>query len=140
MSHQLDPTRPIYIQIMEEIKKRTVRGQYKPGEQLPSVRELAKEMEVNPNTIARVYMELDREGFIFTRRGHGSFITKESGRVENERNRLADDAAERFIREIGELNLNDGHRRKLINTINDKFSDREDNEKNSNSQDSERGS
>ena len=135
MSYRLDPTRPIYIQIMEEIKKRTVRGQYKPGEQLPSVRELAKEMEVNPNTIARVYMELDREGFIFTRRGHGSFITKESGRVEDERNRLADDAAERFIREISELNLNDGHRRKLIDTIHDKFSDREDNNK-----DRERGS
>ena len=78
MKHILDPSRPIYIQIMEEIKKRAVRGQYKPGTQLPSVRELAKEMEVNPNTIARVYMELDREGFIFTRRGHGSFITEES--------------------------------------------------------------
>ncbi len=64
MTIQLDPTRPIYLQLMEEIKRRTVRGEYAPGSQLPSVRDMAKEMEVNPNTIARVYRELEREGFI----------------------------------------------------------------------------
>jgi len=122
MSLKLDPTRPIYLQIMEEIKKRTVRGQYKPGIQLPSVREMAKEMKVNPNTIARVYMELERDGFIVTRRGQGSFVTKESMRVENERNRFADAATERFIREITELKLHDGHRMKLLEMISDGLS------------------
>ena len=138
MSIHLDPTRPIYIQIMEEVKKRTVRGQYKPGKRLPSVRDLAKEMEVNPNTVARVYMELDREGFIFTKRGEGSFVTDESGRVESERNRLADDAMERFIREIGDLKLDNGHRRELLDMINKEFYIRQDKEKGS-SQNRERG-
>ena len=125
MSHTLDPTRPIYLQIMEEIKKRTVRGQYKTGEQLPSVRELAKEIGVNPNTIARVYMELEREGFILTRRGQGSFITEESGRIEKEREKLADDATKRFIKEITDIELHNGHRAKLLKMIRDELSGRD---------------
>ena len=125
MSHTLDPTRPIYLQIMEEIKKRTVRGQYKTGEQLPSVRELAKEIGVNPNTIARVYMELEREGFILTRRGQGSFITEESGRIEKEREKLADDATKRFIKEITDIELHNGHRAKLLKMIRDDLSGRD---------------
>ena len=121
MSHILDPTRPIYLQIIEEIKKRTVRGLYKTGEQLPSVRELAKEIGVNPNTIARVYMELEREGFILTRRGQGSFITEESGRIEKEREKLADDAIKRFIKEITDIELHNGHKAKLLKMIRDEL-------------------
>ena len=78
---------------------------------------MAKNVGVNPNTIARVYMELEREGFIFTRRGQGSFITEESGRLDDERRKLADDAAEQFIRAVRELELQNGHRRKLIDVI-----------------------
>ena len=121
MKLHLDPTRPIYLQIIEEIKKRSVRGQYNPGSQLPSVREMAKEMEVNPNTIARVYRELEREGFIFTRRGQGSFITEDSGKVDAERNRLADSATRRFLREIMEIELHDGHRGKIVETLKKKL-------------------
>ncbi len=121
MKLHLDPTRPIYLQIMEEIIKRSVRGEYKPGSQLPSVREMAKEMEVNPNTIARVYRELERERFIFTRRGHGSFITEDSGKVNDERNRLADDATRKFVREILELELHNGHRGKLVDMLKKKL-------------------
>jgi GntR family transcriptional regulator len=117
MSLTLDPKRPIYLQIMEEVKKRAVRGEYKSGHKLPSVREMAKSVGVNPNTIARVYMELEREGFIFTRRGQGSFITEESGRLEEERMKLADDATEHFIRAVQELELQNGHRQKLIEMI-----------------------
>ena len=125
MSFTLDPTRPLYLQIMEEIKKRTVRGQYTPGSQLPSVREMAKEVGVNPNTIARVYMELEREGFIVTRRGQGSFVTEESGRVEDERNRLADNAAEQFIREISQLELHNGHKQELLTMIREQLSEQD---------------
>ncbi|MFC1694468.1 GntR family transcriptional regulator, partial [Candidatus Latescibacterota bacterium] len=122
MSIKLDATRPIYLQIMEEIKKRTVRGTYNPGEKLPSVRDMAKEIGVNPNTIARVYMELEREGFIETRRGQGSFITGESERVDEERRKLAGDAAEQFVREILDLELHDGHLGSLLKTISNRLS------------------
>ncbi|MFC1538322.1 GntR family transcriptional regulator [Candidatus Latescibacterota bacterium] len=127
MSTKLDPTRPIYIQIMEEIKKRAVRGQYKAGEQLPSVRELAREIGVNPNTIARVYMELERDEFIFIRRGQGSFVTEDTTRVAEERKRFADNAVEKFILEIGELQLNGGHRKKILDSIADEFTKNDEN-------------
>ena len=103
---EFDPNRPIYLQIIAEIKKRTVRGRYPPGEKLPSVREMALQMGVNPNTIARAYSELEREGFVFTRRGQGSFVTKTPERVETEREGLAEAAVESFVTEIRELGLN----------------------------------
>ncbi|MDP2984650.1 MAG: GntR family transcriptional regulator [Candidatus Latescibacter sp.] len=113
----IDPNRPIYLQIMEEIKKRAVRGQYPPGSQLPSVREMAPEMRVNPNTIARVYTELEREGFVLTRRGQGSYITKDENRIECEREILAEAAVKRFVEEVTALDLQNGHRRELMEMI-----------------------
>ena len=103
---EFDPNRPIYLQIIEEIKKRAVRGAYPPGTKLPSVREMALQMGVNPNTMARAYSELERETFVFTRRGQGSFVTETPERVEAERERLADAAVQRFVTEIRELGLN----------------------------------
>ena len=102
---QFDPTRPIYLQIIEEIKKRAVRAQYGAGEKMPSVRDMAGEMGVNPNTMARAYGELEREGFTFTRRGQGSFLTEDRDRIEAERGRLAEGALARFVGEIEELEL-----------------------------------
>ena len=122
MKINFDQTKPIYIQIMKEIKKRTLRGQYKSGTQLPSIREMAKEVAVNPNTIARVYMELEREGFIITRRGHGSFITGESEKIEQERRKLADEATNSFLKEIIDIELTDEQHRKLLDKIGNKLS------------------
>jgi GntR family transcriptional regulator len=113
----IDPNRPIYLQIMEEIKKRAVRGQYPPGAQLPSVREMAPEMGVNPNTIARVYSELEREGFLLTRRGQGSYITEDASRIEHEREMLTEAAVKRFVEEVTALDLRNGHRRELMDLI-----------------------
>ena len=117
MAMQFDPTRPIYLQLMEEIKFRTVRGVYSPGSQLPSVRDMAKEMEVNPNTIARVYRELEREGFITTRRGQGSFITDDTEHIGQERIRLGHVATDRFIGDIGDLGLSDRQVREVLEQI-----------------------
>ena len=117
MGFQFDPTRPIYLQIMEEIKKRSVRGRYPPGSQAPSVREMAGEMGVNPNTVARAYMELEREGFLFTRRGQGSFIVEEEDRIETERRNLADAALRRFVSEIRELELGADQIEKLMDEL-----------------------
>ena len=117
MTIKLDPTRPIFLQIMEEIKKRSARGTYMPGVQLPSVRDMAKEMEVNPNTIARVYRELESEGFIVTRRGKGSFITEDSERIVGERSRLGSIATQRFINDINELELNKKQIKDLLNFL-----------------------
>lgn len=117
MAIHIDPSRPIYLQIMEEIKKRAVRGSYLPGAQLPSVRDMAREMEVNPNTVARVYMELEREEFIETRRGQGSFLTADTALIDRERTRLGLDAAGQFVRIIGELGLSTEQRRDIAARI-----------------------
>jgi GntR family transcriptional regulator len=122
---QIDPNRPIYLQIMEEIKKRAVRGQYPPGSQLSSVREMATEMEVNPNTIARVYSELEREGFLFTRRGQGSYITGDASRIEHEREILTEAAVKRFVEEVTALDLRNGHRRELMDLIQKNLSNKD---------------
>ncbi|MBO8129740.1 MAG: GntR family transcriptional regulator [Peptococcaceae bacterium] len=92
--------RPIYLQIIEEISRRIARGGLPPGKKMPSVRELAMEMKVNPNTVQRAYHELEREGVIFTRRGQGSFVTEDREAVSRLKDQLASDAAQRFIKEI----------------------------------------
>ena len=105
MPLDFDPTRPIYLQIIEAVKKRTAQGVYRAGGRLPSVREMAAEMGVNPNTLSRAYMELEREGFITTRRGEGSSITRSADRIDSERSALARAARDRFVSEIRGLAL-----------------------------------
>ncbi len=74
---QIDLTIPIYQQLMDEISSRIISGRLRPGQQLPSVRELAGDFQVNPNTIARAYRELERLGIVFTRRGQGTFVSEQ---------------------------------------------------------------
>jgi GntR family transcriptional regulator len=69
-----DPT-PIYAQLERGLRAAIATGRLGPGDQLPTVRQLAVELKVNANTVARVYVELERAGAIETRRGVGSFIT-----------------------------------------------------------------
>ena len=107
MDVDFDPTRPIYLQIMEAIKKAAAQGRYPCGGKLPSVRDMAREMRVNPNTMSRAYMELEREGFITTRRGQGSFITADPGRITSEKHALARAARDRFVAEVQSLGLNE---------------------------------
>ena len=104
MPVDFDPTRPIYHQIIATVKKRTERGQYRAGAKLPSVREMARERGVNPNTMARAYMELEREGFVTPHRGEGAFIAADPRRVDQER-RLAASARDWFVEEVRELAL-----------------------------------
>lgn len=75
---QIDATSrlPIYRQLAEQIRSGVARGRLKPGERLPSVRELSRRLVVNPNTIARVYTELEREGVLHTRQGLGVFVAE----------------------------------------------------------------
>ena len=117
MALDFDPTRPIYLQIIEAVKKRTAQGIYRAGDRLPSVRKMAAEMGVNPNTLSRAYMELEREGFITTRRGHGSSITGNAERIDSERRTLARAARDRFVSEVRALALSKEHIESLLREI-----------------------
>jgi GntR family transcriptional regulator len=69
---------PIYQQLVGQIREGIARGKLRPGERLPSVRELSRRLVVNPNTIARVYIELERDGILYTRQGSGVFVAEPS--------------------------------------------------------------
>ena len=117
MALDFDPTRPIYLQITEAVKMRTAQGVYRAGERLPSVRDMAAEMGVNPNTMSRAYMELEREGFITTRRGEGSSITESRERIDSERRTLARKARDRFVSEVRGLALSRAQIEDLVGGI-----------------------
>lgn len=75
---------PIYEQIKTEIRSQIVLAVFKPGEALPSIRDLAARLVVNPNTVARAYRELEQEGFITTRKGKGCFVSDQSASLLQE--------------------------------------------------------
>jgi GntR family transcriptional regulator len=74
--------RPIYEQIRDEIRKLVITGALKPGERIPSVRELAATLAINPNTIQRAYRELEGEGYIYSISGKGSFAALDNKALE----------------------------------------------------------
>lgn len=78
---------PIYVQIINQVKHAAASGIIQPGDRLPSVRRLARELVVNPNTIARAYQELERDGVITTQQGRGTFVA-EKGSILSYEERL----------------------------------------------------
>jgi len=92
MKLHLDPESsvPIYIQIEDSIHSMIAAGQLQPGEQLPTIRELAADIRVNLNTVARAYFELDKEGVISTQRGKGTFVSgvPDQKQIEKKRQKL----------------------------------------------------
>lgn len=76
MANDYEASRPIYLQLVDRMSFRMIRGDLKPGDKLPSVREMAIESAVNPNTVQRVYTELERMGIAEVRRGQGTFVTE----------------------------------------------------------------
>jgi GntR family transcriptional regulator len=98
---------PLYLQLIEQIKRSVALGTLAPGEQLPTVKALALELTVNPNTVARVYRELERDGVIDTSPGRGSFIKSGGSAVEARRavSDVARTAFESAIREAKSLGL-----------------------------------
>ncbi|OQP01519.1 GntR family transcriptional regulator [Geobacillus sp. 44B] len=91
------------MQIMEKINKKIVRNEWKAGDKLPSVREMAVQTGVNPNTIQRTYSELERMGIVETRRGQGTFVTENVEAIERLREQLKRDIVADFIRNMTEL-------------------------------------
>ena len=96
---QIQPTdpRPIYVQIMDEIRRALVRGTLRAEDPLPSVRELAAELVVNPRTVLQAYQELEREGVVYVRRGQGTYVAPGVRPDREERRALAEGVARRAL-------------------------------------------
>ena len=100
-----DPMTPIWLQVATELKREIVTGKIQPGEKLPGGRDLALRFEINPNTAARIYQELEREKVCATRRGLGTFVTADREMIAALRREMAEDAARRYLRELQGLGL-----------------------------------
>ena len=102
-----ESTKPIYLQIMDLIKKEIAIGKLPPGSQMASVRELAMQYQVNPNTVQRALSELEREGLVKSDRTVGRFINDQSDMVEALKNQMIEDVIGDFIKKVKELNIDE---------------------------------
>ncbi|MCG7377684.1 GntR family transcriptional regulator [Paenibacillus sp. ACRSA] len=105
MSMEFDNNLPIYIQIMQYIKKQIVTGTLQAGDKIPSVRELAAELQINPNTVQRTFQELEREEVVETRRGLGRYVTSEESKIMTIKKEMAGELLERFLTGMQELGI-----------------------------------
>ena len=117
MPWNLDPQRPIYAQIIERVQLDIVTGHYAPGSRLPSVRELAAQAAVNPNTMQRALSELEGSGLIYAQRTSGRFVTEDIARIRQAKEKLASMQVREFIRKMQELGMNREEIAKLFQEI-----------------------
>lgn len=106
MSWKLNSDRPIYAQIIEEIQLRIVSGEYHAGQRMPSVRELAAEAEVNPNTMQKALAEMEQKGLLYSQRTSGRFVTGDQTMIEEIKNTLAKEQIVTFVENMRQLGFN----------------------------------
>lgn len=106
MPWNFDNERPIYMQIMEKIKILIISGNYKPGKKLPSVRDLASEASVNPNTMQKALQELEKEQLVYSQRTTGRFITENIQIIKKVRDSIAEENINNFFNSMESIGLN----------------------------------
>ena len=117
MSWNFTDDKPIYLQLMEQIQLRIICGTYKAGEKLPSVREIASEASVYPNTMQKALTELERTGLVFSQRTSGRFITEDTKMIKNIRNDLAKDTINSFFKSMKKMGYTQDEILELVKNI-----------------------
>lgn len=107
MDKKLKENMPIYVQIMNRVREAIAAGELKPGDKIASVRDLAADFEVNPNTMQRALTELEREGLLLSERTHGRYVTSDAKAIGELRKDIARQAADSFRREMAALGFNE---------------------------------
>jgi len=103
MKWNLDSDRPIFSQIIEIIQRDIVSGVLEPGEKLPSVRNLAADASVNPNTVQKAFSELERMGLVYSQRTSGKFITEDVKMIEETKREMAGTIVSNFLKSMEQL-------------------------------------
>ena len=103
MAWTLDNDRPIYQQIIEHIEREIISGKYKAGEKLPSVRDLAMQAAVNPNTMQKALSELERSGLVYAQRTSGRFITEDENMIKELKTNQATQHIQHFLTTMKQL-------------------------------------
>ncbi len=107
MDRNLEDNMPIYMQIMNRIREAIASGELAAGDKVPSVREFASEFEVNPNTMQRALMELEREGILVSERAIGRFVTDDRSKIDAMRRESGSRATDTFIRQMTDLGFSE---------------------------------
>ncbi|MCL6445909.1 MAG: GntR family transcriptional regulator [Alicyclobacillus sp.] len=97
LTFHLDLSQPLYEQILRQMRQAIAKGEMAPGDKIPSVRELAQGLRVNPNTVSHAYQELERDGLTETRRGQGTYVTTSADRVQQFRDEWARNMTRDFL-------------------------------------------
>lgn len=114
MGEEFQASKPIYMQIVDKITNEIVQGKKLPGEKLLSVREMAVQMGVNPNTIQRSYSELERLNIVETRRGQGTFVSDNTALMEELGRNMQDEIIKSFIQKMEEIGVDKRHLVQLL--------------------------
>lgn len=111
---EFDTNVPVYLQILTYLKEKIVKQEWKEREKMPSVRELAKALKVNPNTVQRAYRQLESEGIIYSKRGMGSYITEDRDKLYQLKKEMAHDIVDDFAKRMMNIGLNKSEMLEII--------------------------
>ncbi len=103
MKFEFDNNIPIYIQLVEQLKIFIISGKIKPGERLPSVRDLAMETKVNPNTMQKALTELEGLKLIYTERTNGKFVTEDKSLINKYKNQYASEISKKYFESMDNI-------------------------------------
>ncbi|MBQ5591003.1 MAG: GntR family transcriptional regulator [Clostridia bacterium] len=109
MAWSFSPDRPVYFQIADRIKNSVISGEYPPNSQIPSVRQLALEAAVNPNTVQHAFSELENEGIIVAKGTLGRFVTEDLETIEKCRENQAQALIKEFVKNAKHLSIPNEH-------------------------------
>ena len=102
-SVNFDNERPIYMQLVEQLKIWIISGKIEPGDRLPSIREMAISLKINPNTIQKGLIELENQGFIYTERTNGKYVTNDKSLIDNYKNIYARETVIKYLDDMKNL-------------------------------------
>ena len=114
MNFKFDNNIPIYIQLVEQLKIYIISGKILPGDRLPSVRDLALDTKVNPNTMQKALTELEEQKLIYTERTNGKYITEDKELIEKIRKEYADELTKKYLSNMETIGINKQHSIKYL--------------------------
>lgn len=117
MAWSFSADRPVYIQIADRIRKSVLSGEYQSGQQIPTVRQLAMEAAVNPNTVQHAFTELENAGIIISKGTLGRFVTEDEQVVQAVRKDMARQLTKAFVEEMGQLSISPEQALELVREV-----------------------
>ena len=117
MEFNFEIDRPIYIQLVEQLKSYIILGILEPGSRIPSVREFAIQAKVNPNTMQKALMELEDDGLIYTERTNGKFVTENKDLIEKVKKELAQQVTSKYIESMKKLGISKQEVKKYLEEL-----------------------